>query len=162
MEEINEVRRDVNVAKEKCYTLTGLTYKMTNDNKMTEDKVKAISAITDGIIEKLEKILQSMSKIESKLLTTSKTMESMKKEVAVNKRRKAEAFLERDTISAEKEALQNKYRKLETDLNTSREIMSALEFNEDLEDGSTSTPSGSTSTPKDGATSTPNDATDAE
>ena len=79
MEDINEIRRSVNLVKDKCLNLKGLTYKMTTEKTVSEEKMRIVNTVNDEITDKMNTILGCVSNIETRLKSSSTDTKSFKK-----------------------------------------------------------------------------------
>jgi hypothetical protein len=110
--------------------LTGIAYNVQQEGKLSEDKLKMMSQLTDNISINMEDAKKEIVCIENKLKDKTKRIEYLSKDNALHKRKLAEAHLEVDELSST-------CKKLKTDLTSSQETFKVVSFQDDFDDQTT-------------------------
>lgn len=128
---MDSIKRLINSTIGVALQLTGVAYKVQQDGKLSDDKLKMISQLTDNISTNMEDAKKEIVLIENNLKDKNKRIEYLSKENAIHKRKLCEARLEVDELSST-------CKKLKEDLTSNQEAFNAVSFVEDF-DQNTST-----------------------
>ena len=107
--------------------LTGLTYKVKLNGKVSEEQLEMMNALTDKVSDNMVNIKKECVSIETNAAQRNSRIENLSRDNAVYKRKLGEAQLEVEQLTS-----QNK--KLKEELNCSQEALGALSFEEGFED----------------------------
>lgn len=138
MNQTTTIKEKAKRVQETCLLLTGIGYKIMKDGKVTEEKQKTISEMTDVVIDCGDQIMCEAKKLDTREAERSRKMESLKKDVAVSKRKLAEAVLEKEGLEEqckrlreERDRWEEECASVKRELKDARKSLAAVSFSAD-------------------------------
>jgi hypothetical protein len=132
MEEFNQITRNVTHIGDVALQITGLTYKIQKEGHITDDKMKSVNTLTDTLTTDAKTILVSLEKVEKVTKDNTISNDQLKKDLIKTKTKAHEAMCTSDILEEENKKLKSEIESLHTSLNTSKEFLDALSFDEDF------------------------------